>query len=71
MKIILYSTNCPKCNIIKLKLQQLHLDYTLVEDVDTTVDIAKQHNIKSAPILQVDDKFYDFNAAVAFLKEVK
>lgn len=70
-EITLYSTKCPKCKVIETKLNQLHLDFKLVEDRDTAVSIGKANNISTAPILQVGDKFYDFPAAISFLKEVK
>ena len=36
-KIILYSTNCPKCKVICKKLQQKNLDFTEIDcKADTT-----------------------------------
>ena len=34
MNVILYSTGCPKCNILKKKLADAKIDYSVIEDVD-------------------------------------
>ena len=67
-KIVLYSTHCPKCTVLEIKLKQLHLDFDVVEDKDTVVTVGKEHNINTAPILQVNDKYYDFTSAINYLK---
>ena len=33
-KIILYSTNCPKCNVLEKKLQSKNIDFEICNDVD-------------------------------------
>lgn len=35
--IILYSTNCPKCNILKQKLQKLNFDFEISENVEELI----------------------------------
>lgn len=54
--ITLYSTNCPKCKVISMKLDQKGIQYTVNTDVETM--LAK--GIKSAPYLEVDGQLYDF-----------
>ena len=34
MNVILYSTGCPKCNILKKKLADAQIDYKVIEDVE-------------------------------------
>ena len=67
----LYSTKCPKCLVVEAKLKLKNLDFDLVTDIDEVVKIGKEHNITSAPILEVEGNFYDFTAAIKYLKEVK
>lgn len=62
-KIILYSTGCPKCNVLKSKLDSQKIQYELVTDVDQM----KNKGFMSAPILQVDDDYYSFGEAVKYL----
>ena len=65
MEVILYSSNCPKCNILEKKLRQANIDFTLVQDVDLM--IAK--GFMSAPMLEVDGQAMDFGQANNWIKE--
>ena len=58
--IVLYSTNCPKCNVLMKKLQQSGIDFDLVEDADVMI----QKGFMSAPILEVDGNAMDFMSAI-------
>lgn len=62
--MILYSTNCPKCNVLKTKLDNKGLNYEIVTDVD--VMMAK--GFKSAPILEDDNgNIMTFTDAIKFV----
>ena len=37
MKVILYSTNCPKCNILKAKLNAKGVEFTENNDIDLMI----------------------------------
>ena len=63
MKITLYSTHCPMCNVIEKKLKMAKLEYDVVEGVD---EIRKLGYL-SAPVLQVDEDYYIFKEANIFL----
>lgn len=69
--IVLYSTNCPKCKVLELKLKQLNKQFTVITDQDTVVKVGESHGIQSAPILQVGDNYMDFTTAVNYLRERK
>lgn len=64
--VTLYSTNCPKCKIIEAKLKQLGLEYKVI----TNIEEMKTLGITTAPVMCVDDKKYDFNNSIRYLKEV-
>lgn len=66
MKITLYSTGCPKCSVLKKKLDMAHIKYEICREIN----IMEQKGMKSAPALEVDGKILDFNAAIKWLKEV-
>ena len=34
MKIVLFSTKCPRCNVLEKKLQQKNISYEEVNDVE-------------------------------------
>lgn len=63
--ITLYSTGCPKCNVLKSKLNDKKFKYTICEDIE----IMKEKNLNSAPYLEVDEKLYNFFEALAWIKE--
>lgn len=66
-KIILYSTTtCPKCNILKLKLDEKKIEYTVVDDAD--VMISKK--IMSVPVLEINGTMMDFITANNWINEV-
>lgn len=65
--ITLYSTNCPKCKRLESKLNELGKEYILIEDMDEVLKFGEEHNIRSAPILVVDDKIMEFSEAYHYL----
>ena len=48
MKIILYTIDCPKCKILKKKLDELNIEYDVVEDVDIMLKLG----MSQVPILE-------------------
>lgn len=66
MDIIFYSTDCPKCKILKKKLDSKNLTYSLVDDVDVMLDLG----LMSAPALSVDGKLMDFLNAINFINSL-
>lgn len=64
--IILYSTNCPKCKILKEKLNDKHITYTIHDSVQEMLDLG----ITNVPVLSIDGNLLDFSAAVRWVKQV-
>lgn len=64
------SDKCPKCNILKIKLNNKGIKYqekiASKEEID---DILKTTNIMSLPILKIDDKYLDFTEANNWVNE--
>lgn len=65
--ITLYSTHCPKCNVLEKKLNIKKLKYTLVEDEDLMVE----KGFLSAPMLEVDGKVMTFKDAIDWLENLE
>lgn len=59
MSIILYSTHCPKCNVLQKKLDQKQISYEEITDVQTM----KEKGYLSAPVLEVNGTSMDFKTA--------
>lgn len=59
MNVVLYSTHCPRCNVLEKKLKQKNIDFEEVNDIKTM----KNKGIFSVPILEVDGSMMDFYTA--------
>ncbi len=57
--IKLYSTGCPKCNVLKKKLEMKHIEY----EEDGDVDFLLKNGIQQVPILDVDGQLLNFTEA--------
>lgn len=65
MNIILYSTGCPKCNILKKKLEDAQMEYSVVEDVDVMLS----KGLKEVPWLEVDGNLMNFVDSSKWINE--
>ena len=65
MKAILYSTNCPKCQVLEKKLTSSGIEYEVCDDID----VMQKNGFQSVPMLVVDGKALDFMEAVNWVNE--
>lgn len=65
MNVILYSTGCPKCNILKKKLADAKIDYKVIEDVDVMLS----KGLKDVPWLEVDGNLMNFVDSSKWINE--
>ena len=65
MNIILYSTGCPKCNILKKKLADAQMEYSVVEDVDVMLS----KGLKEVPWLEVNGNLMNFVDSSKWINE--
>ena len=65
MNVTLFSTHCPRCNVLSTKLKQKSIDYEEINDVDLMV----QKGFTAVPMLEVDGVVYDFKQAVEWIGE--
>lgn len=64
--MILYTTpTCPKCKVVKMKLDQAGLEYTVNQDIDAMQALG----ISSVPVLQHEGSLLAFNDIIKFIKE--
>lgn len=65
-QIILYSTGCPKCNVLKRKMEKKNIAYKEISDLD----IIKSKGITAVPYLQIDNqKLMDFSTANTWINQ--
>lgn len=64
-KVILYEHGCPRCKVLKAKLDQNSIEYENVNDIEAM----KAKGFDEAPKLEVDGVIMDFKQAVEWIKE--
>lgn len=62
----LYSTGCPKCKVLKSKLDSKQIEYTIIEDIE----VMKNKGFNSLPVLEVDGTMYEFREAVNYVNNL-
>lgn len=60
MNIVLYSTGCPKCNVLKKKLDNLGIEYT----VNSDRELMQMKGFNLLPVLEVDGIPMEFKRAI-------
>nr|DAI07831.1 MAG TPA: GRX family protein [Caudoviricetes sp.] len=65
-KMILYSTGCPKCNVLKAKLKQKNVDY--IEN--NNVDEMQKMGITTVPMLMINSDLLNFVEAVEYINSL-
>ena len=55
-KVILYSTGCPKCRVLKKKLQNAGIDY----EEENDIEFMQSMGFLEVPKLRVGNKIYGF-----------
>jgi len=67
VKIVLYSTGCPKCSILKKKLEAKGIEYIENNQVDEMVELGISHVL----VLSVDGELMSFADANRWINECK
>lgn len=64
-KIIFYTTNCPRCQVLKKKMDSLGIKYELNDDIEEMM----LWGVQTVPMLRIEKQLLDFSQAVKWLKE--
>ena len=67
MKVILYTTHCPRCEVLKTKLKQKNIEYSEVTSIDDMLSLG----IKAVPMLNIDGKLMDFTKAIQWINQLE
>ena len=59
MEVILYSTGCPRCMVLKKKLEENGIKYTENNSVDEMLKLGITH----VPVLMMDDELLSYAQA--------
>ena len=66
MKIVLYSTGCPRCNVLETKLKNKGILFEEVNDEDIMIN----KGFDTVPVLEVDGNYMDFGKANEFINSL-
>ena len=58
--IILFSTGCPRCKVLKSKLDEKEITYSVVDNVDKMLSMG----MTTMPVLEVDGVRMNFKEAI-------
>ena len=64
--IVLFSNGCPRCKILKQKLDDKQIKYTISDNFDEVMD----QGLQTAPVLKVNNEYYQFGDAVKLIGEL-
>ena len=64
--VILYSTGCPMCTLLKRNLDAKNIPYETCSDVD----LMKSKGFTAVPMLEVDGSIMNANEALKWVREV-
>lgn len=64
--IILFSSGCPKCKVLKQKLDDRKIEYEVSEDFDELIE----QNLQTVPVLKVNGEYYQFGEAIKVVNEL-
>ena len=64
--VTLYSNDCPRCKILKKKLDEKGINYESCTDVNKILSLG----ITTVPMLRVEDKMMGFSEAVKWVSTV-
>ena len=65
MNVVMYSTGCPKCKILKKKLDEKKGVY----EEETDVEKMKSKGIERVPVLEVEGKLFSYSEAVKLIND--
>ena len=63
MSIVLYSNNCPRCKVLKTKLEQNDINF----EENNDVEFMTQKGFTTVPMLEVDGVVDNFKEAVEWI----
>ena len=64
MKVVLYTTGCPMCTLVKSKLDEAGIPYEIETDQNKMLSLG----FRSVPILQVEDQMLKSAEAIKWIE---
>lgn len=67
MDVVFYSTDCPKCKVLKSKLDSKNIDYKTITDVDKMIELG----MTTVPFLTIDGEVKNFKESVDYINSLE
>lgn len=67
MDIVFYSTGCPKCKVLKSKLDSKNIEYKTVTDTDEMIKLG----MTIVPFLTIDGEIKDFKESIDYINSLE
>lgn len=64
---VLYTTHCPRCNVLYNKLKNKNIPFEVSEDIDKLIEMG----FMTAPILYDGKKYYTFEEAIQLINKME
>ena len=61
----LYSTHCPQCHALEMKLNKANIKYEICDDIE----IMKQKGFQAAPVLETEEGTLNFSEAIKWVNK--
>ena len=61
--VVVYSTGCPKCQILKKKPKEKDIEFTECSDVQKMMGLG----ITTVPVMEIDGNLMDFKSSVEWV----
>lgn len=65
----MYTTHCPKCDVMERKLKEANIQFEAIDDLGKVLEVAKSGGFSMAPILEVDGKSMDFKDGIEWIRK--
>ena len=64
-----YSSHCPRCNVLKMLMNNNGMEYIEIDDENIYMPIAKENKILSMPFAEIDGVVYSSKELQKYIVE--
>lgn len=69
MTVKMYTTHCPKCNVMERKLKEANIEFEEIDDNSEVLRVATSLGFTMAPLLEVDGRVMDFKDGIEWIRK--
>lgn len=66
MKVVLYTTHCPQCEVLEKKLKQKNIIFEEINDIT----VIRKTGYLTVPLLEVNGNVMNFKAAIDWVNSI-